>query len=581
MPRGLYRVYLYTVIVAMAIFADVSLGIFLFVAFTPYTAQTYLSETTVLLIVTLVVVGIIGGLHYWLIWRDSAQPPEIRASLARAILLNIPEGLAELVAFNLGVLYLELSTQQWFGLPAGVWGVVMAIAALAIVLWAERARLRPAQGKALTVERLRRHGVPLIMLQTVLPAVWYAVFVNVQTQSCVGFLVSCSAPSSSGAVTAAIFAVVVWLVALVVSFRDMRSRMRQVLALIGWVFGVSWLVDAISSHIALLLITASEVNAATTHGPAVPSSAYLYYAQAIAAPLYTVAILVLVVYGVFLLIPVSGSPLNPRTIWLSMAALAAFIFAAPLARGLFQFIQVQLLTITGNYAPIDLTNLSSNSLISYTITEQSLLLTGALAIPLTVLVVIGSRRWDIPSPWRALTLAVLAGSAITVTIAAVRLLYLVLISAMKLETTPQTLDEVWAGSALIVGLLFGVPCLAVALQGRYFSMPRRAPAPVAVPAIAGAAAVGADAAESQMVPSMAVAPGADTAPAPVTAPTFAPWPGVAPIAASPVAPSAASAASAPGAASPGALDDAFAQFKRGEITQEQFIERMRQEGQPQ
>ena len=76
MVHNLYRFYLYTVFLAMLIFAAIGLGLLLqpLLAFTPLRGSYGASPTTAVIVqgsvffgVSWLIAGLLGGLHYWLI----------------------------------------------------------------------------------------------------------------------------------------------------------------------------------------------------------------------------------------------------------------------------------------------------------------------------------------------------------------------------------------------------------------------------------------------------------------------------------------------------------------------------------
>src|SRR5579885_896329 len=100
MVRHLYRFYLYFVLLAMLIFATIATAQFLqpLLALTPlggdYASRpdsASLVQATVFAIVTWLITGLLGGLHYWLIRRDMQQDPEAANSAIRSFFLNMTE----------------------------------------------------------------------------------------------------------------------------------------------------------------------------------------------------------------------------------------------------------------------------------------------------------------------------------------------------------------------------------------------------------------------------------------------------------------------------------------------------------
>jgi len=84
MAHNLYRFYLYTVFIALLIFTAVAMVRLLStrLAFTPLQgssgsvpSQAEIIQSTVFVLVSLLIAGALGGLHYWLIRRDIRNDP--------------------------------------------------------------------------------------------------------------------------------------------------------------------------------------------------------------------------------------------------------------------------------------------------------------------------------------------------------------------------------------------------------------------------------------------------------------------------------------------------------------------------
>ncbi len=100
MARNLYRVYLYTVLIAMLIFAAVGLGILLqtLLSLTPLRGvygtiptNAAIVQVTVFFAVSWFIAALFGMLHYWLIRRDMHNDPAAGRSAIRSFFLNITE----------------------------------------------------------------------------------------------------------------------------------------------------------------------------------------------------------------------------------------------------------------------------------------------------------------------------------------------------------------------------------------------------------------------------------------------------------------------------------------------------------
>src|SRR5947209_4505177 len=107
MVRNLYRFYLYIVFDALLIFAMVAFGRLLqtLLNLTPLkdTFQTApgsaeVTQSVVFALVSWVIAGLLGGLHYWLIRRDMQNDSTAANSGIRSFFLNIPEGVGAAIA---------------------------------------------------------------------------------------------------------------------------------------------------------------------------------------------------------------------------------------------------------------------------------------------------------------------------------------------------------------------------------------------------------------------------------------------------------------------------------------------------
>ncbi|HZS76158.1 MAG TPA: hypothetical protein VFA41_06040 [Ktedonobacteraceae bacterium] len=174
MVRHLYRFYLYFVLLAMLIFATIATAQFLqpLLALTPlggdYASRpdsASLVQATVFAIVTWLITGLLGGLHYWLIRRDMQQDPEAANSAIRSFFLNMTElYVAPLAA---GVLAFGVLSQLGHT-PAYDVSYFAAIALASLGLFAflewERQRTRVTAGAALAFQRLHLYGVQLLLV---------------------------------------------------------------------------------------------------------------------------------------------------------------------------------------------------------------------------------------------------------------------------------------------------------------------------------------------------------------------------------------------------------------------------------
>jgi len=172
MTRNLYRFYLYTVFVAMLIFATVGLAVFLQALFSltglrglysgvPVSATV--TRAGVFFAVSWFIAALIGGLHYWLIRRDMRSDAATGGNNAiRSFFLNGTELIAAPVAIGTGA-----SIIGQFGQNFDVtYGLAITLAALALVGALEWERRRATAGTAvgLFFQRFSLYGIQFILL---------------------------------------------------------------------------------------------------------------------------------------------------------------------------------------------------------------------------------------------------------------------------------------------------------------------------------------------------------------------------------------------------------------------------------
>jgi uncharacterized membrane protein required for colicin V production len=495
MTRGLYRVYLYVVTIALASFATFSLSFLLGELFrlTPLRGSSQapssaeITQAVILFVVMLVVVGGFGGLHYWLIRRDGAGDPQINESGVRAFTLNLAEGVAILIAVNAGVISLtQLGSYYGPDISAPLAGA-LATAALALALEWERRRATPTHGAALVFERLRRHGIPLILLTTVLPAINNAIENTERVIAQQASIIACSPPGSAGkfqpsgpggappvflptcvgnevygAWAAAALAIVVWLGFLWLGRSDSRSLLRQVLLLIGWTAGGMIL-------LAVTLERAAEYALRlVTPGADAPKYLDMYNGGPVYdfGPLFVAAAVALAVYGWALRERDPEAPMNAHAVRLTMRALSGAVLAVPFWIGVFLVLRNAI-----NSASPGVTPPTANEWD----TAIAFIIAGVGYIPLSLWLGAGSRAWEINGPRRGFVLALLAAGALVTAGAVATLLYTVITPLLNVPLDNWQELARNAGAALITGLALGGLYLFIALRERQFVPAPKAP----------------------------------------------------------------------------------------------------------
>ncbi|HZR42246.1 MAG TPA: hypothetical protein VFB12_19155, partial [Ktedonobacteraceae bacterium] len=174
MVRNLYRFYLYVVFIALLIFAAVAVGQFLatVLSFTPLRgsygttpSQAVVLQSTIFALVSLVIAGALGGLHYWLIRRDLHNDPAAGTSAIRSFFLNICEAIGISLAVPF-VGFMMLATRAQSPEDNIVFATAFALPTLALVLIleVERRRTQTRSREALIFQRFHVYAILVILL---------------------------------------------------------------------------------------------------------------------------------------------------------------------------------------------------------------------------------------------------------------------------------------------------------------------------------------------------------------------------------------------------------------------------------
>lgn len=486
MARGLYRVYLYTVTILLAVFGAFSTSNLLsaLLRLTPLRGDdsqptsAEVTQAALLFAITLVVAGGFGALHYWLIRRDGVTDPTLGESGPRAFLLNLAEGAALASAITMGISAFG-QIGSFYSTISGQVAGALASGGLALALDLERRRATPTRGAALVFERLRRHGLPLYLLGFTLFWLYNATHTTEQLIAQNSGVYACYQPNDSGFYPyipcvgneiygvwlAAAFATGAWLFVIWTGRRDARSLLRQVALLIGWLGGgMVMLVIALERGAEYLLRL-------LTPGATPPD--YVNNFQAIS--FFVPAAVTLAVYGWALRDRGGDAPLNANTVRLTMRALAGAALAVPLWLGVaFTLYRVFQMFTAQQPSPNDW-----DAALAYVVA-------GVGYIPLAFWLGAGSAAWDIKGPRRGFVLALLGAGALTTAGGAATLLFAVLSPALNVPLDDWQDLARSAGAALVTGLALGGLYLFIALRERQFIPAPPAPSqePEATPAAA-------------------------------------------------------------------------------------------------
>ncbi|HEX8981577.1 MAG TPA: DUF5671 domain-containing protein [Ktedonobacterales bacterium] len=491
MARGLYRVYLYVVTIALCIFATVGIALALgaILATTPLRGTYYgangASEVTqqiIFAVVAVLIAALIGGLHYWLIRRDMASDPQPGASGVRSLLLNLAVGGATLFAVGMGASALQsysFNNQNDVATPLAA---SIATLGLALLLEWERRRATPSHGAALIFQRLRIDGVGLILgimlASFVIPAGMQSETAIAQAtsgQACTNFvggpytpysgpeIAQCAGPFILGHWLAVALILIVWLAYLRPGAFDQKSTIRAVILLIGFAVGVgvalNGLVQAFGYILRLLFRSAG-------------TSAPDYLNAFNFAPFLVYGAIAIGVYLWLLRQPREQEALGPDATRLSLRAVAGALFAVPFWVGAFMLVENVLLSILPN----------PTLKATYWYDASAASIAGIPYILLALWLAAGTRETGVKGPRRAFDLALLAAGALATAGGLATLIYAVLTSALGVPLPNwQDVARV-AGSILIAGLALGGLYLWISLrEGQFVGTPK----PQAAPATTG------------------------------------------------------------------------------------------------
>ena len=279
MAHNLYRFYLYTVFIALLIFSTVALGqllgtLLLFVPFlrSPYETApdaAHVTQSLVFALVSWLIAGLLGGLHYWLIRRDMQNDPSAGESGIRSFFLNIPEAIAILLAVPLigfGVLS-QLARGGQYGL-VGFLAFALPTLAFAALLALERRRTQVTSGAALAFQRLHVYGVQLLLLifltfswQSNMSGLVDAVFFGGRgIREYCGSSGSCQNLSIPFLVIALLWFILFWLAYGVLTRKDDSKLLRFILHFASLAIGIALLLNGIFRGVLLLLLPAFKVS---------------------------------------------------------------------------------------------------------------------------------------------------------------------------------------------------------------------------------------------------------------------------------------------------------------------------------
>ena len=482
MLRGLYRFYLYTVFIAMLIFAatgiegllQTGLGQTVFKDPNFALSQSSIVQSIVYAIVSLLTATLFGGLHYWLIRRDLRSDPTAGNGAVRAFFLNIVEFITlPLVAGIGGYTIASLGTQYNGGASFGVaFSITMLLVWLILEL--ERRRVPAQSGTALIFQRLHLYGTQLVLL-FILTNLWLnsigllvddAIFHGHGTglPVCGGFTV-CPGPNLLSQLAGTFLVIAFWLGYSWLSRHDTTSLIRKVVYFFGFGYGFIALLVGIYRGISLVLLT-------ILHAPIDPHSISGPFAQYdIVSPL-TLGLLSTGLYLYWLRHAALQHGKQERL----TTALTAQSIATALTSVSFWFgCGLLLLNLLERIIPSNTTITTENWTTAF-----ALIVTGVAYIPLDISLRRRSEKAAFTAPLRGFVFALFGGGILTSAIGGATALYAYATSLLgsPLDNWQYTAHSGLA--ALAVGIAIVGLYLWVSLREHFFSPAVKQPAPAIV-----------------------------------------------------------------------------------------------------
>lgn len=479
MLHGLYRVYLYFVYIAMLTFAAIGLGTFLqtILAQTIFQDPNNVSTSAATVqsgtfaVVSWLIAGLVGGLHYWLIRRDMRSDHSAGGGAVRAFFLNFAEVLTLPLAVGIGASAISMLGQSFSSVSGSA---AFAISALTLWTWLdwERRRLPPNPGAAIVFQRIHLYGVQLILL-FILSTNWIptvgqlvdALFYGGKgsgTTTCVGFTVCQQGPNLLGLAASTLFIALFWLWYGYLSHNDTASLFRRIFHFISYGFSFIFVLIGVYRVFTLLLLIIFKVSLAP--GEISGPGAQYDIISPLSLGLICTGVYLFWLHRTVLLHPAEKALTN-----LTIQAITAALMAATFWWGC----GLLLLNILEKLAPSS-TPLTASSW-AYAI---ALILTGASYIPLDILLRKRGMQTTSSQSLRGFVFALLGGSILAVAIGGAVALY-----AYSTATLGSPLDN-WqytahAGlAAFITGVIVAAIYLVTGIRGGLFARQPKASQPV-------------------------------------------------------------------------------------------------------
>ena len=444
MVRNVYRCYLYVVYLALVVFAAVGLGRLLQVVFSqnPTLRGSYgtsasgqeVVQALVFVLVSWLIAGSLGGLHFWLIRRDMRTDPDaakggaVRAFFLNGVLFWLVGVTTMIAAFMLFPL---------LGRDSDVtYQLAFVLAALAVMVLLEWDRQRyPAQSTIAQVfQRLHFYGIQLLLLGFFITT-WYTfvgtfllfigsnvLHLTISDPNCYG---GCTTPAGADVWRA--FGSVAWVTIFWLGYgwimrKDIANLLRHLAHFLSLAVGFGFCIGALKLVIDLLLLAVIGQPVALAQ-VLEPGGTHNFV-----GPL-TAALLVLAVYGHWMNYVVRGGAIQRSVVLsisetlLTIALAVAFWWGV----GLLLYNAMELWFAS---ARIDATTWTA---------AWALLLAGIAYLPLDYHLYRRTRQADLSGPRRGLLFALIGSGTVALAIGASVALYAVGTSALgsPLTNWPQ------------------------------------------------------------------------------------------------------------------------------------------------
>ena len=424
--RGLYRFYLYAVFIAMLLFATSGviqlLTVLLQSVFkdpnnTPSGAS--LVQALVYGIVSLITAALFGGLHYWLIRRDTRNDPMAGNSAVRAFFLNVVELISLPLAVGSGTSMISaIGQHNASGLSSSAAFTITFLGLWLLLEW-ERRRVPANSGTALVFQRLHLYGTQLILL-FILTSSWLqsiGQLVDKVFFGGAGALATCAGSTGcQGSDLAAVLANVIstlWVVLFWIGYgwlsrNDTASVFRRVFHFIGFGFGIITVLVGIYRGVTLIFLLAIFKGSLPANSI---SGAFAEYD--VISPL-SLGILVVGTYVIWLRNAVMKHPEERVSVFLTALAIAAAVSGAAFWSGCGLILLNILEHVFPSTTPVTPENWA---------TAIALFIAGIAYIPLGLLLRIRSTQAAFLVPLRGFTFALLGGGILAVAIGGATALY--------------------------------------------------------------------------------------------------------------------------------------------------------------